>query len=75
MGAIEDMMCVVYVSVTDGHSGDGCDFPSTLCMYYLRKGDLLVMSFARVRRVKRGSISSELVMCDGRLIVYSCFLS
>ena len=38
---------------------------STLCKYDLRKGDLFVMSCARVRRVRRGSISSELLMCGG----------
>ena len=39
-----------------GHSGD---------VYDLRKGNLFVMSWAMVRRVRRGSISSELLMCDG----------
>ena len=48
-----------------GHSGDGCDLASTLCKYYLRKEDLFVLSWARVRRVRRGSFSSELLMCDG----------
>ena len=48
-----------------GHSGDGCDFPSTLCKYNLRKGDLFVLSWAMLRRVRRGSISSELLMCGG----------
>ena len=48
-----------------GHSGDGCDIASTLCMYDLRKGDMCVLSRARVRRVRRGSISSELLMCGG----------
>ena len=48
-----------------GHSGDGCDLASTLCKYDLRKGDLLVLSWARVRRLRRGSISSELQMCGG----------
>ena len=38
---------------------------STLCKYDLRKGDLFVLSWARVRRVRRGSISSELIMCGG----------
>ena len=55
------------------HSGDGCDLVSTLCKYDLRKGDLCVLSWARVRRVSwarvrrvsRGSISSELLMCGG----------
>ena len=37
----------------------------TLCMYVLRKGDLFVLSWARVRRVRRGSISSELLICGG----------
>ena len=46
------------------HSGDGCDLASTLCKY-LRKGDLFVLSWARVQRVRRGSISSELLMCGG----------
>ena len=38
---------------------------STLCKYDLRKGDLFVLSWARVRRVKWGSLSSELLMCGG----------
>ena len=45
-----------------GHSGDGCDFASTLCMYDLRTGDLFVLSWARVRRVRQRSISSDLLM-------------
>ena len=48
-----------------GHSGDGCVLASTLCKYDLRKGDLFVLSWARVRRVIWGSISSELLMCGG----------
>ena len=57
------MSCVCVLE--RGHSGDGCDLSSTLCKYDLRKGDLLVLSWARVRRVRRGSISSELLMCGG----------
>ena len=38
---------------------------STLCNYDLRKGDLFVQSWARVRQVRQGSISSELLMCGG----------
>ena len=38
---------------------------STLCKYDLRKGDLFVLNLATVRRVRRGSISSELLMCRG----------
>ena len=46
-------------------SGDGCVLASTSCKYDLRKGDLFVLSWARMRRVMRGSISSELLMCGG----------
>ena len=48
-----------------GHSGNACDLASTLCKYDLRKGDLFVLSWARVRRERWGSISSELIMCGG----------
>ena len=44
VGAVEDMMCIVYVRVTKGHSGEGCDLASTLCKYDLRKGDVFVLS-------------------------------
>ena len=47
-----------------GHSGEGCDL-ATVCKYDLRKGDLFVLSWARVQQVRQGSISSELLMCDG----------
>ena len=40
----------------------GCDLASTLCKYDLRNGDLFVMSLAKLRRE---SISSELLMCGG----------
>ena len=46
-----------------GHSGDMCDLALTLCKYDLRKGDLFVLSCARVCRARQGSISSELLMC------------
>ena len=48
-----------------GNGGDGCDLASTLCKYDLRKGDLIVLSWARMRRVRLGSLSSELLMCGG----------
>ena len=38
---------------------------STLCKYDLRKGDLYVLSWAKVRRVRRGSLPSELLACGG----------
>ena len=52
-----------------GHSGDGCVLVSTLCKYDLRKGDLFVLSWARVRRVRRGNLSSELLMCAQYLLL------
>ena len=55
------MSCVCVLQ--RGHSGDGCDLAPTLYKYDLRKGDLFVLSWARVRRVTQGSISSELLMC------------
>ena len=37
---------------------------STLCKYDLRKGDLFVLSWAMVRRVRRGrSLLQELLVC------------
>ena len=39
-----------------GHSGDGIDLTSTLCKYDLRKGDLFVLGWTRVRRVSHRSI-------------------
>ena len=47
------------------HIGDGCNLASTLCKFDLRKGDLFVLSWAMVRQVRRGSISSELLKCGG----------
>ena len=62
MDAVEEMVCV---GVAEGHSGDGCDLALTLCRYDVRKGDLFVLSWARVRRVRWGSIFSDLLMCGG----------
>ena len=58
-------MCPCVWMLQRGHSGDGCVLASTLCKYDLRKGDLFVMSWARVRRMRRGSLFSELLMCGG----------
>ena len=55
-----------------GNSGDGCDLASTLCKHDLRNGDLFVLSWARLRRVRRGSISSELLMCAQYFVIPSC---
>ena len=65
VGAVEEMMCVMCVSVTVGHSGDECDLSSTFCKYDLRKCDLFVLGWARVRQMRRRSIYSELLMCGG----------
>ena len=46
-------------------SGYGCVLASTLCKYDLRKANLFVLSWPRVRREMRRSISSELLMCGG----------
>ena len=56
------MSCVCMLQ--RGHSGDGCVLASTLCKYDLSKGDFFLI-WARMRRVRRGSISSELLICDG----------
>ena len=55
----------LFVSYRGGIGGDGCVLASTLCKYDLRKGDLFVLSWARVRRVGQGSLSSELLVCGG----------
>ena len=44
-------VCVCVCALQRGYSGDGYDFASTLCKYDLRKADLFVLSWARVRRV------------------------
>ena len=48
-----------------GNSGDGCDLASTLCMYDMIKGDLFVLSWEKVRRVRQDNISTELLVCGG----------
>ena len=39
-----------------------CDLASTLCKYDLKNCDLFVLRWARVRRLRRKSISSMLLM-------------
>ena len=48
-----------------GNSGDVCYLALTLCKYDLRRGDFFVLSWAKMQRVRRGSISSKLLMCGG----------
>ena len=58
--------CVVCSYVRQrGKSGDRCVEASILCRYDKRKGDLFVLSWARVRRVCRGRFSSVLLTCGG----------
>ena len=54
-----------------GHFGEMCVIASTFCEYGLRKDDLLVLSWARVRRVCQVSVSSVMVV---RLVFY-CFVT
>ena len=42
-----------------GNSGDGCLTSSILFKYERSMGHLFVLSWARVRRVDRGSVVSE----------------
>ena len=66
MGEVQEMICVVCVWMLHRvHSGDGYVSASTWCKYDLRKGDLFVLSWARVRQVRRGNLSSGLLMCGG----------
>ena len=51
-----------------GNRGDGCPWALTLCKYDLRIGELFVMGSARMRQVRRGSISSYLLMCGGGVL-------
>ena len=48
-----------------GHGNDECDLASILGKHDFRKSDLFVLSWARVRQVRQGSISSELIICGG----------
>ena len=48
MGAVEETIVIVLCVLQRGHSGNGCDLVSTLGKYYMRNGDLFVLSWARV---------------------------
>ena len=54
------------------YSGDGYELASTLCKHDLRNGDLFVLSWARLRRKMRGSLSTELLMCVQYFVIASC---
>ena len=53
VGTVEEIVCVMCVGVAEGHGGAGCDVVPTLCKYDLRKDYLYVLSWGRVRRVRR----------------------
>ena len=59
-----------------GHSGDGCVFASTLCMYDLRKGDLFVLSWARGATSETGKYlfraASVWWRCAQYFVIASC---
>ena len=59
-----------------GHSGDGCVLASTLCKYDLRKGDLFVLSWARVARSEAGKslfrAASVWWRCAQYFVIASC---
>ena len=66
--------CVSCVWVLQrGHSGDVCVLAlALLCKYDLRKGYLFVLSWARVRRGRRGNIPLELLMCAQYFVIAFC---
>ena len=55
------MVCVTVLQ--RGQCGENCVF--MLCKFDLRKGDLFVLSSARVQRVCLGSVSSVVFVGDG----------
>ena len=64
-----NMYCRVCVSIFQGEQyGEVCVFGSTLCKYDLRKVDLFVLSWAMVRPLCLGSVSSVVAVC----IVFDC---
>ena len=67
MGAVEDMGFVVSVCCRGGIMVMDVIWRQLCiyCKYDLMKGNLFVLSWEKVRRVRRGSLSSELIMCGG----------
>ena len=51
--------------VCECYKGGISDLASTAGNYDLKKGDLFVLNWTRVRRVRRESISSKLLMYGG----------
>ena len=55
-----------------GYRDDGCGLAPTLCKYDLRKGDFFVLCWTRGRRVRLGSVLSEMLMCAQYFVIASC---
>ena len=51
MCAVEKVVCGMWVCFAEGQRGEGWCVSSTLCRYDIRMGLLLVLNWARVRRV------------------------
>ena len=74
MGALEDI-CVLCGLVLcrfvlqRGNNGDGCQLASTLCKYYLRKGDFYP-ELGKGATSEVASVSSDLLMCGGGVPVF-----
>ena len=65
--------CVSCVWVLQrGHSGDICDLVSTLCAYDLRKGDVFILSWAMVRRVRHGRAANVWWRCAQYFVIAPC---
>ena len=62
------MVCICVLQ--SGQRGEGYWVSSTLCMYEIRMGLLLVISWAMVRRVSLGRESS-----DGEILGANCCMS
>ena len=72
VSAVEEMMRVVCVSITKGHSGDrfGIDF-----VYDLIKGDVVVLGWERVGRLSQETISSQLLLFAFQSMFISIWVS
>ena len=63
MCAVEQVLCVSIFQ--RGQNDEVCLLVSILCKYHLRKGDLFVLSWARLRRVCLASVSSVVFIGGG----------
>ena len=54
-------------------SGDGCVLALTLCKYDLRKGDLLVLSWAKGATSEAGNVSLQSCKCVVEVCAVFCY--